>query len=155
MTKVMSGKTFWKCWSLKFPNIHPPPPPPLLFERGYSRTRGKRQNGVRTHLLGLFYKMDIQRTETCRIAMCYSLMLLYWCDWSFAYCVTSLKGVEYCPQTVFYTKWRKGGVGGLFVFCFPPLVIRVSCPEFQSELATQLHFMDVFILQPFCLHMIQ
>ena len=73
MTKVMSGKTFWKCWSLKFPNIHPP----LLFERGYSRTRGKRQNGVRTHLPGLFCKMDIQRTENYRIAMCYFLMLLY------------------------------------------------------------------------------
>ena len=142
MTKIMSGKTFGNVGLSNFQTFNPPPPPPppILFETGYSRTRGKRQNGFRTHLLVLFCKMDIQRTETCGIAMCYSLMLLYWCDWSFAYCVTSLKGVEYCPQTMSYTKWGKGGVGDYLFFVFLPWSLG------SLALNSNLNWLHSFIL---------
>ena len=93
------------------------PPLSFIWETLFEDKRKRRKRGQNTFSS---CKMDIHRTENYRIAMCYFSMLLYLCDWSFACCYTSLKGVEYCPETVFLTKWRKGGVGDYLFFIFLP-----------------------------------
>ena len=73
-----------------------PPPLSFIWETLFEDKRKRRKRGQNTFSS---CKMDIHRTENYRIA---------------------LKGVEYCPETVFLTKWRKGGVGDYLFFIFLP-----------------------------------